>query len=183
LKGEQISTRPSAEHFMDNSTAAPPLQGDLLLLNQLELVSPTTVAGTLYGISFTLFCLYVYSLLPRLRDAERKLQARFMLGYTIVIMLCGLVTLVSSTWVTQDGYIRHSDYPGGPYLYTETTFRTPVQIALSACELAVNIFTSAIQVRVFLFFSKPSYKLTEFRARFGAFGSYGKLLDMLVLSL
>jgi hypothetical protein len=142
---------------MDNSTAAPPLQGDLLLLNQLELVSPTTVAGTLYGISFTLFCLYVHSLVPRLRSTERKMQAKFMLGYSSIIMLCGLFTLVSNAWGTQDGYIKHANYPGGPYLYTETTFRTPVLIALSACELAVNIFTSAIQVRVsFSFSSHPT---------------------------
>jgi hypothetical protein len=141
---------------MDNSTAAPPLQGDLLLLNQLELVSPTTVSGTLYGISFTLFCLYVHSLAPRLQDKERKLQAMFMLGFSSVIMLCGLFDLVSNTWVTQNTYIKHGNYPGGPYSYESTLFHTPLVIALFTCQAAVNVFTSAIQVRVFLFFSKLS---------------------------
>jgi hypothetical protein len=78
---------------MDNSTTTP-LQGDLLLMNQLELVAPTTVAGTLYGIAFTLFCLYVHSLIPQLRNIDRKRHAKFMLGYSTVIMLCGLYNLV-----------------------------------------------------------------------------------------
>ncbi|XP_006455511.1 hypothetical protein AGABI2DRAFT_121428 [Agaricus bisporus var. bisporus H97] len=125
----------------------PALQGPLLLITQLELVTPTTVAGTLYGIAFTLFCLYVHSLVPRLRDDDRKKQAKFMLGYTIVIMLCGLYNLVSNAWITQDAYIMHGDYPGGPYVYIASTFHTRPASAVSlTCQLAIDTLTSAIQI-------------------------------------
>jgi hypothetical protein len=131
---------------MDNSTAIP-LQGAALLLNQFELVGPTTVAGTLYGIAFTLFCLYVRSLVPRFRDEDRKRQARFMLAYSTVIMLCGLYNLVLNTWITQEAYIKHADYPGGPYFYIRTTYHSaPAVTAGLACQAAVDTLTAAILV-------------------------------------
>jgi hypothetical protein len=132
---------------MDNSTAAP-LIGDILLANQLELVATTTVAGTIYGVAFTLFCLYIHSLIPRLRGGDRKIQARFMLGYSTVIMLCGLYSLVSNAWVTQDAYIKHSNYVGGPFNYIGTTFRSNIGITVGfVCQTIIEILTSAIQVR------------------------------------
>ncbi|XP_006455141.1 hypothetical protein AGABI2DRAFT_180326 [Agaricus bisporus var. bisporus H97] len=95
---------------MDNSTTT--IQESLLLGTQLELVVPTTVAGTLYGIAFTIFCCYVHSLVPHLQAGDRKRQAKFMLGYSSIIMLCGLYSLISNAWVTQDTYIMHANYPG-----------------------------------------------------------------------
>jgi hypothetical protein len=133
---------------MNNSTT-PPLTGDLLLVTQLELVTPTTVAAALYGIAFTLFCLYVHALAPRLRNGDRTKQARFMLAYSTVMMLCGLYFLVANAWVTQDAYIKHNDYPGGPYVYEISTFHraTVVIPIVLACQTAIDILTSAIQVR------------------------------------
>jgi hypothetical protein len=133
---------------MGNSTT-PPLTGDLLLATQLELVTPTTVAAALYGIAFTLFCLYVHALAPRLRNGDRTKQARFMLTYSSVIMLCGLYFLVSNAWVTQDAYIKHSDYPGGPFVYLVSTFNgTTAVIPIGfVCQTSIDVMTSAIQVR------------------------------------
>jgi hypothetical protein len=130
---------------MGNSTVIP-LQGEELLANQLELVVPTTVAGTLYGIAFTLFCLYVHKLAPRLRDGGRKRQAKFMLGFSTVIMLSGLYNLVSNAWVTQDAYIKHSSYPKGPWSFIASSDRTPVTVVAFTCQLAIDALTSAIQV-------------------------------------
>ncbi|XP_006455509.1 hypothetical protein AGABI2DRAFT_121427 [Agaricus bisporus var. bisporus H97] len=142
---------------MANNTTA--LQGPILLATQLELVTPTTVAGTFYGIAFTLFCLYVHSLVPRLQGEDRKKQAQFMLGYTSIIMLCGLCTLVSNAWVTQDAYIKHGDYPGGPYGYIPSTFHTQAIIAVVfTCQLAIDILTSAIQIwRVWVIWNATRY--------------------------
>jgi hypothetical protein len=132
---------------MDNSTSTQ-LQGDLLLMNQLELVAPTTVAGTLYGIGFTLFCLYVHSLVPQLRNIDIKRHAIFMLGYSIVIMLCGLYNLVYNAWVTQDAYIKHSNYPGGPYIYIIAgSAINPIKF-VGFCQASVHILTGAIQVHI-----------------------------------
>jgi hypothetical protein len=132
---------------MDNSTATP-LHGKLLLITQIELVTPTTVAGTLYGIAFTLFCLYIHALAPRLRKGDRTKQAKFMLVYSTIIMICGLYFLIANAWITQDAYIKHNDYPGGPYVYIEATYLTSVMIPVGlACQLAIDVLTSSIQVR------------------------------------
>jgi hypothetical protein len=133
---------------MDNSTATP-LQGELLLVNQLELVTPTTVAGTLYGIAFTLFCLYVHSLAPQLSDGVRKKQARFMLGYSTVIMLCGLYVLVANAWATQNAYIKHPDTPGGPFLYIASTTHAPVMVAVIPNQTVIDVLTSTIQACIY----------------------------------
>ncbi|KAF7762320.1 hypothetical protein Agabi119p4_8913 [Agaricus bisporus var. burnettii] len=132
---------------MDNN-ATPILEGELLLGTQLELVTPTTVAGTFYGIAFTLFCLYIDSLASQFRDEDRKRRAKFMLGYSSIIMLCGLYSLVSNAWITQDAYIKHDNYPGGPYFYVLATFHAPVMIAAFTCQIVIDILTSAIQPKI-----------------------------------
>jgi hypothetical protein len=165
---------------MDNSTVIP-LEGDLLLTNQLELVTPTTVAGTLYGIAFTLFCLYVHSLFPRLRDGDRKRQARFMLGFSSIVMLCGLYILIGSTWVVQDAYIKHNNYPDGPAFYEGSTYHTAVIMAEFSYQWIVDTSTSAIQVRCFTFCHIPR-TLAEFKDRFGVYGLSGALLNTAIWS-
>jgi hypothetical protein len=129
------------------NTTATSLAAENLLLVEFELVTNTTVAGTFYGVAFTLFCLYVYALAPRLLNGDRKRQARFMLAYSAVIMLCGLYNLVSNAWAYQNAYIKHSNYPGGPYLYIISSYHTTTALSLGlACQVVVDTLTSAIQV-------------------------------------
>lgn len=136
---------------MDNNT--PTVENELVLANELELVSPTTVAGTLYGIAFTLFCLYVHSLAPHYQDQDRKGRAKFMLGYSSIIMVFGLYIVVTNTWYIQDAYIKHGDFPGGPYAYALSAIHTQPAIFTSfICQFSIEIMTSAIQVR-FVFLS------------------------------
>jgi hypothetical protein len=147
LRANEFSPHPSLKPSMDNNTTPPALTGPLLLLTQIELVTPTTVAGTFYGIAVTLFSLYVYALAPQLREGDRTRQAQFMLAYSTVIMLCGLYLLVVNASVTQDAYIRHSDYPNGPYGYILSTYlSTPVITIGLVCQAIIDISTSAIQV-------------------------------------
>lgn len=124
--------------------ANPSLQGSLLLVTQIELVSGTTAAGTLYGIAFSLYCLYLHASIPQLRDHNRKRQTRFMITYSTIIMLCGLYYLLSNAWVIQDAYIMHANFPGGPYLYENPT--QPVIAAGLVLLSVVDILTAAIQV-------------------------------------
>ncbi|XP_006456357.1 hypothetical protein AGABI2DRAFT_122262 [Agaricus bisporus var. bisporus H97] len=125
-----------------------PLQGPLLLpLTQLELVSATTAAGTLYGIAFSLYCLYLHASIPRLRDHDRRRQTQFMITNSTIIMLCGLYYLISNAWVIQDAYIKHADFPGGPLVYENSTFLTQPAIAVGlVCVAVVDISTGAIQI-------------------------------------
>jgi hypothetical protein len=140
-----------------NDSTTTTLPGEVFLQNQLELVTATTVAGTLYGIVFTLFCLYVHSLAPQLRVKDRKRQAKFMIGYSTVIMLCGLYYLVSNAWVMQDAYIKHSNYPGGPLSYIGSIFvHNPVITIGLACQVVVDVLTSAIQVRFRIYLIYPT---------------------------
>lgn len=147
---QQLSTYTSFEPSMGNSTATP-LQGYLLHVTQLDLLTSTMVVGTLYGIAFTLFCLYVISLAPRLRDEDRKMQAKFMLAYSCVIMICGLYNLVANAWIVQDAYIKHGEFPGGPYQYEGTTMHSPVVITMFTCQMAIDTLTAAIQVHYIFF--------------------------------
>ncbi|XP_006455470.1 hypothetical protein AGABI2DRAFT_121394 [Agaricus bisporus var. bisporus H97] len=104
--GEELSTPPSSQLSMDNGTTT--LEGPLLLQTQFELVSPTTAAGTLYGIAFTLYCLYVqsHSLLDFVMQIENDKQDS---------------CLVANAWVAQDAYIKHGDHPGGAYAYISSS--------------------------------------------------------------
>jgi hypothetical protein len=156
-----FNTSASFRYSMGNNTAIP-LQGEILFANQLELVVPTTVAGTLYGIAFTFFCLYVHALGPQLRDGDRKRHAQFMLGYSAVIMLCGLYDLVANAWVTQDAYIKHSDYLGSPYSYILSAYHTSrVMFIGGFCQVAVDILTSAIQVHSHFSLVCPTTRLSS----------------------
>ena len=128
-------------------SANPPLRGPLLLVTQLELVSGTTAGGTLYGIAFSLYCLYLHASLPQLRDHDRRRQTQFMITYSTIIMICGLCYLVSNAWVIQDAYVKHANFPGGPFLYELSTFLTQPAIAvILVCPSVVDISTGAILV-------------------------------------
>ncbi|KAF7762013.1 hypothetical protein Agabi119p4_10005 [Agaricus bisporus var. burnettii] len=137
----------------------PPLQGILLLLNQLELVSGTTVAGTFYGIAFSLYCLYLHASIPRLREHDRRRQTQFMMTFSSMIMLCGLYYLVSNAWVIQDAYIKHANFPGGPFIYETTTYNTQPVIAVGlVCVSIIDISTAAIQIwRLWVIWSSIKY--------------------------
>lgn len=128
----------------------PPLQGELLLATQLDIVSGTTAAGTFYGIAFSLYCLYLHTSLFRLREPDRRRQTQFMMAYSSIIMLCGLYYLVSNAWVTQDAYIKHANFPGGPWVYESATYiRQPVITVGLVCVSIIDISTAAIQVQFF----------------------------------
>jgi hypothetical protein len=158
---------------MDNSTVTP-LEGELLIINQLDLLSSTTVAGALYGLAFALFCLYVHAIGRQLREGERTRQAKFMLAYSIVVMICGTYYLVASAWVAQDAYIKHSDYPDSPYSYVISTYPTSPVIWLAlACQQTVDALTSAIQVCRRFFPCIYSTMWLNSVQRFGGYGSFG----------
>ncbi|KAF7760990.1 hypothetical protein Agabi119p4_10399 [Agaricus bisporus var. burnettii] len=123
------------------------LTGNLLLVTQLELVSTTTAAGTLYGIAFLLYCLYLHALLPQLRDNDRRRKTQFMITYSSIIMLCGFYFLLLNAWVIQDAYIKHADFPEGPYGYEGSTYVTQPAIAVGlVCEFVIDILTASIQI-------------------------------------
>jgi hypothetical protein len=123
----------------------PTLQGDLLLITQLELIGSTSVAGTLYGIAFALYLLYVYSSLPQLRSHDRKTQTIVMISATTGGMLLGLVNLVMNVWIIQDSFIKHYNFPGGPVAYESTILRVP-GIICHVCNWLIILIFDAIQV-------------------------------------
>lgn len=130
-----------------------PLQGPLLLVTELELISSTTIAGVFYGIAIILYCLYIQSSLSQLQKLDRRRQTKFMLVYTTIVMLCGLVSLGTNGWIIQNAYIKHSNFPGGPYRYTNDVDTTqPIGIICLSSLMMVDILSLAIQVCIFSFF-------------------------------
>ncbi|KAF7760975.1 hypothetical protein Agabi119p4_10384 [Agaricus bisporus var. burnettii] len=167
-----------------------PLQGPLLLpLTQLELVSSTTAAGTLYGIAFSLYCLYLHASIPRLRDHDRRRQTQFMITISTIIMLCGLYYLISDAWVIQDAYIKHANFPGGPLAYENSTFLSQPAIAVGlVCVAVVDISTGAIQIwRLWVVWSgnrHASHSLAdESRVQTQCFASLALQINTIFLSL
>ncbi|KAF7760980.1 hypothetical protein Agabi119p4_10389 [Agaricus bisporus var. burnettii] len=62
-------------------------------------------------------------------------------------MLCGLYFLIMNSWVIQDAYIKHAEFPGGPYEYEYSTFLTQPAIGVGlVCVAVVDISTAAIQI-------------------------------------
>jgi len=83
-----------------NKKAASPLQGDDLFTTQLELVAlPPSLEPFTALLSHYMFM--------------RSLLNIGMDTYSTVIMTCGLYYLVLNALVTEDAYIKHSDYPHG----------------------------------------------------------------------
>jgi hypothetical protein len=73
-----------------------------------------------------------------------------MLVCSTVIMICGLYYLVANAGVTQNAYIKHSDYPGGPFVYVEFSYlATPVILGGLVCQVTVDLLTAEIQVRCY----------------------------------
>jgi hypothetical protein len=70
-----------------------------------------------------------------------------MLAHSTIVMLCGLSSLIANGWITQDAYIKHGDYTGGPHRYTFSACHTHPMVTISnICQMLVDILTSAIQV-------------------------------------
>lgn len=124
----------------------PAIQGDLLTITQLELIGSTSAAALLYGIAFTLYCQYVHSSLPQLRNKERKKQTMFMVAVTSAAMLSGLVNLGLNTWIIQNAFIKHPNFPGGPVAYEFAMLKHESTI-LHICNLIVVLIITIIQVR------------------------------------
>jgi hypothetical protein len=154
----------------------PTLQGDLLLITQLELIGSTSVAGTLYGIAFALYLLYVYSSLPQLRSHDRKTQTIVMISATTGGMLLGLATLAINVWIIQDAFIKHYNFPGGPVAYESTILKVPTMIC-HVCNWLIVLIFDAIQVCFFIkWYCHPC--ISPAVPRYGVCGQFGVSQDM-----
>jgi hypothetical protein len=123
------------------------LQGKLLPVTQLQLATGGTVAGTFYGIAFTLYCLYALSLAAQLRSPGLRRRAQFLFAYSTIIMLLALFNVAADAWIINSSYIGHCDFPGGPFVYGYTVLSSePMFVVYNASQLAINMLTSAIQV-------------------------------------
>jgi hypothetical protein len=152
----------------------PALQGDLLLITQLELIGSTSAAGILYGIAFALYWLYVHSSLPQLRNRDRKRQTAVMLAASTVAMLFGLVTLALNVWVIQDAFVKHYNFPGGPVAYEFAMLKVQTMIC-HVCSWLTVLILAAIQVCYF--FNVSCHRCISPVPRFGVYGRSGVSQD------
>ncbi|KAF9445262.1 hypothetical protein P691DRAFT_651710, partial [Macrolepiota fuliginosa MF-IS2] len=88
-----------------------------LTLEDVDLISLTTINGVLYGIALSLFILFARSLYSQLKDPDFRRQSIFMFSYTCVVMICGIVYLALMTQTTQLTYIDHNTFLGEPIDY------------------------------------------------------------------
>ncbi|KAF9440544.1 hypothetical protein P691DRAFT_687357 [Macrolepiota fuliginosa MF-IS2] len=117
------------------------MSGQQLLLEDLDLISLTTVNGVLYGIALSLCVLSVRLFYPRLKDPHQRRHAIFMFAYASVVMTCGIVYLALNTWLVQLAYIDHNTFPGAAPEYEEAYLLTqPGGIAAEAFGLIIDIW-------------------------------------------
>ncbi|KAF9442904.1 hypothetical protein P691DRAFT_809760 [Macrolepiota fuliginosa MF-IS2] len=120
----------------------------LLLFKSLDLVASTTIGGLLWGIALSLYTLCTLSLLPQIQGLNHhdQQQAIFTLVYSSVVMICGILFLAATTWVTQQAYVYHNDFPGGPIEYkTLYLHAQPVGVIGIVFSVTLDLLTIAIQ--------------------------------------
>ncbi|KAF9444351.1 hypothetical protein P691DRAFT_807512 [Macrolepiota fuliginosa MF-IS2] len=136
----------TAKLYLAMSDTAPG-RGQLLLFESLDLIASTTIGGLLWGIAFTLYTFCALSLYPQLKKPHQRRQARFTFIYSSVVMTCGIMFLAATTWITQQAYIYHSDFPSGPIEYETFYLRVqPIGILEIIFSVALDFLTLAIQI-------------------------------------
>ncbi|KAJ3568912.1 hypothetical protein NP233_g5400 [Leucocoprinus birnbaumii] len=89
------------------------------VLSRINVVTFTTVEGTLYGLSFALYLTCCHLLLLELsKDKGRRKQDLFTLSHMSLVIICGLLTLVVDTRSIQESWVDHpTAAPGGSLFY------------------------------------------------------------------
>ncbi|KAJ3551724.1 hypothetical protein NP233_g13023 [Leucocoprinus birnbaumii] len=92
--------------------------------SRIQVVTFTTVEGTLYGLSFALYLSCCHLLLLELsKDKGRRRQNFLTLSHMSLVMICGLLTLVVDTRSIQESWVDHpTAAPGGSLLYWADIF-------------------------------------------------------------
>lgn len=116
-----------------------------IILETFDLISSTTILGTLYGIVFTLYCFCARTLY--LQPDNRK-QAVSTLSCISFLLLCATGYLAVNARIIQLVYIEHADYPGAPLNYEASIDSTKEQynILAGVFDLVLQTLTMAVQV-------------------------------------
>ncbi|KAJ3568914.1 hypothetical protein NP233_g5393 [Leucocoprinus birnbaumii] len=96
----------------------------LQAVSRTEVVTLTTVEGTLYGLSFALYLTCCRLLLLELsKNKERRRQNLFTLSFMSLIMTCGLLNLVADTRGIQVSWVDHpTAAPGSSLIYEANVY-------------------------------------------------------------
>lgn len=128
----------------------PLTQGQVRTLEALDLICSTTVAGTLFGLTFTLYCLCAWSLYRQIKDSGQLSQRKrnvFTLGYMTAVMLCGFTLLFLNSFLARIVYIDHADYPGGPFNFEASAQSIqPLFASGQSVILLLDLLTLATQI-------------------------------------
>ncbi|KAF9440653.1 hypothetical protein P691DRAFT_781788 [Macrolepiota fuliginosa MF-IS2] len=136
------------------------ITGQLRLIEDVDLISETTINGLLYGIALSLFFLCVQSLYPQLKDPHLRRQAIFMLGYTSVVMICGFVFLALFTQIIQLAYIDHNTSLGEPIVNEQVLFGQPIGVGQGAFSTVMDALTLGIQLwRLWMIYNATQYAI------------------------
>ncbi len=123
-------------------------QTDVRLLEKLDLLSNTTILGTLYGIVVTLYCLCSLSLYRQIREPDLQRQAKFTLGYISLILFLVTAYLGLNARTMSVVYIDHANFPGGALQYEVSldSLAKKYGIAGGIIDFSVEVLTMIIQV-------------------------------------
>ncbi|KAF9445282.1 hypothetical protein P691DRAFT_832633 [Macrolepiota fuliginosa MF-IS2] len=133
----------------------------LLLWENLDFISSTTISGVLYGIALVFYVLSAQSFCPQLKAPHREKHAIFMLAYTSAVMACGTICLVLSARQTQLAYINHNTFPGEPVRFkVECLPHLAIGLGRNISGTMVAILTVGIQIwRLWVIYSATRHAL------------------------
>ncbi|KAF9440936.1 hypothetical protein P691DRAFT_685775 [Macrolepiota fuliginosa MF-IS2] len=132
----------------------------LLLAEGSDLISTTTVNGLLYGIGLSLYVLTARSLYPQSKDSHNRRQTTFMLVYTPVVIVCGIIVFALATREAQLAYINNNNFLGEPIEYEAAYLTVPRGRAQDLLNIAVDALTLGIQIwRLWVIYHPTRYAI------------------------
>ncbi|KAF9446276.1 hypothetical protein P691DRAFT_214834 [Macrolepiota fuliginosa MF-IS2] len=134
----------------------------LLLWEDLNLITPTTINGVLYGIAMSLYVLSARSFYPQFKDPHQWRHATFMFVYTSVMLFSGIAVLALSTQEIQLSYIKHNTFLGEPVTFDQFYVpRQPDGIANNVFGIIVDFLTAGIQIwRLWIIYNATRHATT-----------------------
>ncbi|KAF9447028.1 hypothetical protein P691DRAFT_672312 [Macrolepiota fuliginosa MF-IS2] len=129
------------------ATGFAPTKPQVSLFEALDLISSTTFSGALWGISFGLYILCARAVRPQLKEAHHRRNIKFTFAYTSVVIACDTILLATTAWLTQQAFIGHADFPGGPSEFeNQNLYSEPTGVAHMTFSVIIDVLTLGIQL-------------------------------------
>ncbi|KAJ3564361.1 hypothetical protein NP233_g8343 [Leucocoprinus birnbaumii] len=112
-----------------------------IVIERVDLISKTTVEGTLYGLTLALYILCV--------------------KYLYIQLACGVFELAVDARIVQVSYVDHANFPGGGYFYSWNVLKRELIVTVgNAVGILLDFMMSSVQIwRLWVLWRVSQYSL------------------------